>query len=218
MFNRTTIVVLLAAAAAPAALAQQHVSPANKYAWSENAGWLNFADAGSPTGSQSVLIATSFLSGYVWGENIGWINMGDGTPANGVAYANVNGTDFGVNLNTISGELTGYAWGENVGWINFSGGALATPAKPARIDFAAYRFRGYAWAENIGWINLDDATHYVGLLCPADINADGFVNALDYDQFASWFEAGDPQADYNGDSFVNGLDYDAFASNFEAGC
>ncbi|MCC6230849.1 MAG: hypothetical protein IT432_16685 [Phycisphaerales bacterium] len=218
MFNRTTIVVLLAAAAAPAALAQQHVSPANKYAWSENAGWLNFADAGSPTGSQSVLIATSFLSGYVWGENIGWINMGDGTPANGVAYANVNGTDFGVNLNTITGELTGYAWGENVGWINFSGGALATPAKPARIDFAAYRFRGYAWAENIGWINLDDATHYVGLLCPADINADGFVNALDYDQFASWFEAGDPQADYNGDSFVNGLDYDAFASNFEAGC
>ncbi len=218
MMNRSTTVALLAAALAPVSLAQQHIDPVNKYAWSENAGWLNFADAGNPAGSQSVLIATSFLSGYVWGENIGWITLGDGTPTNGVAYANVNGTDAGVNLNTITGELSGYAWGENVGWINFSGGAMATPANPARIDFAAHRFRGYAWGENIGWINLDDATHYVGLRCPADLNGDGFVNGDDYDLFASWFEAGDIRADFTNDGFVNGDDYDAFASAFENGC
>ncbi len=134
--NRPAIVALLAAAAGPAALAQQHIDAVNKYAWSENVGWLNFADAGSPPGSQSVLIETSFLSGYVWGENIGWINMGDGTPTNGVSYANVNGTDFGVNLNTVTGHLTGYAWGENVGWINlddathYVGARRPAPAAP----------------------------------------------------------------------------------------
>lgn len=54
--------------------------------------------------------------------------------------------------------------------------------------------------------------------CPADFNGDGFVNALDYDAFASLFEAGDIGADFNEDGFVNALDYDAFASHFEAGC
>lgn len=54
--------------------------------------------------------------------------------------------------------------------------------------------------------------------CAADINADGFVNALDYDMYASWFEVGSSLADFNGDGFVNGLDYDEFASRFEVGC
>ncbi|MCC6229101.1 MAG: hypothetical protein IT432_07740 [Phycisphaerales bacterium] len=51
----------------------------------------------------------------------------------------------------------------------------------------------------------------------ADYNNDGFINALDYDLFASFFEAGSPEADYNGDCFVNALDYDLFASAFEQG-
>ncbi|MCC6230656.1 MAG: hypothetical protein IT432_15710 [Phycisphaerales bacterium] len=55
-------------------------------------------------------------------------------------------------------------------------------------------------------------------VCTSDYNCDGFVNALDYDSFASLFEAGDPGADFNRDGFVNGLDYDLFASGFEAGC
>ncbi|MCC6229679.1 MAG: hypothetical protein IT432_10670 [Phycisphaerales bacterium] len=54
--------------------------------------------------------------------------------------------------------------------------------------------------------------------CPADFNQDGFVNALDYDGFASLFEVADPGADFNNDGFVNALDYDEFASHFEAGC
>lgn len=53
---------------------------------------------------------------------------------------------------------------------------------------------------------------------PADVNNDGFVNALDYDQFAEAFESGDPDADFNSDGFVNGIDYDQFAEAFEAGC
>ncbi|MCC6230742.1 MAG: hypothetical protein IT432_16140 [Phycisphaerales bacterium] len=58
----------------------------------------------------------------------------------------------------------------------------------------------------------------LGLAPSAEFNGDGFVNGLDYDVFASYFEAGDEQADVNEDGFVNGLDYDQFASAFEQGC
>ncbi|NUQ51159.1 MAG: immunoglobulin domain-containing protein [Phycisphaerales bacterium] len=54
--------------------------------------------------------------------------------------------------------------------------------------------------------------------CPADFNADGFVNGDDYDAFAEFFEEGYLGADINQDGFVNGDDYDAFAEHFEAGC
>ncbi len=54
--------------------------------------------------------------------------------------------------------------------------------------------------------------------CLADVDFNGYVNALDYDIFASAFETGDLFADMDANGFVNGLDYDIFASAFEAGC
>lgn len=54
--------------------------------------------------------------------------------------------------------------------------------------------------------------------CAADLNADGFVNADDYDAFAEAFDSGGLGADFNADGFVNGDDFDAFAEHFEAGC
>ncbi|MCC6229526.1 MAG: CHRD domain-containing protein [Phycisphaerales bacterium] len=54
--------------------------------------------------------------------------------------------------------------------------------------------------------------------CPGDFNDDGFVNALDYDEFADLFESGGTGADVNFDGFVNALDYDEFAEHFETGC
>ncbi len=51
-----------------------------------------------------------------------------------------------------------------------------------------------------------------------DFNNDGFVNGIDYDEFADLFESGDMGADINNDGFVNGIDYDTFAEAFEAGC
>ncbi|MCC6228599.1 MAG: hypothetical protein IT432_05160 [Phycisphaerales bacterium] len=59
---------------------------------------------------------------------------------------------------------------------------------------------------------------FLTLRCPADVDNNGFVNALDYDAFASAFEAGDTCADFDGNGFTNALDYDAFASSFESGC
>ena len=58
----------LAAAAAPA-LAQTNVSPLNKFSWSENCGWMNWRDAGSPPGSRGAFLHPTFFSGFVWGEN-----------------------------------------------------------------------------------------------------------------------------------------------------
>src|SRR5690606_32608969 len=113
---------------------------------------------------------------------IGFINFGDGVPGAGLEYANLNGADFGVNVDPSTGALYGLAWGENVGWINFDTRAALTPfGQHARVDFAAGRLRGYGWGENIGWVNLDHAQVFVGFAaqCPGDTNGDGVVNFAD---------------------------------------
>lgn len=222
------VAVLAVGAAGQSAYAQLQVSPAHKFAWSENCGYLNFKDAGDPDGAQGVRVHGAFLSGYVWGENIGWIHLGSGAGP----YVNTNGTNYGVNYNGGTGALSGYAWAENVGWVNFSGGAMAVPANGARIDVGAQRLRGYAWGENIGWINLDDATKYVGLACPADLDdgsgngvPDGGVDINDLLFFLMAFEAGTLPADLdngtgNGvpDGGVDINDLLFFLGRFEQGC
>jgi hypothetical protein len=202
MFFRMCLTIRLAAPIIAAALGTGRASaqsvtidPSNRFAWSENSGWLNF----NGSAVQNVSINPTFLAGFVWAENIGWINLGDGTPANGTSYANANGADFGVNRNATTNALSGFAWSENAGWINFAGGVLATPSNPARIDIAGLRIRGYAWGENIGWINLDDATKFVGIVpcpCVADFDASGGTpDTTDIDAFfVSWL-AGQPEAD-----------------------
>ena len=216
----TAIAMLVAAAAAGSAFAESTVDPANKFAWQENCGWLNWRDANS--GAQGVRDRATCLSGFIWGENIGWINVGS-APANGVTYANTSGADAGVNI-ASGGSLAGFAWGENVGWINFSGGAMATPPRPARFDSTTQRFRGYAWGENIGWINLDDATHFVQRICYA--NCDGstgapVLNVNDFVCFQSRYAAGDPSANCDRSTIppvLNVNDFVCFQSQFASGC
>lgn len=214
---RLLVLAALASAASPA-LAQSNVSSGSKFSWSENCGWMNWRDAGSPLATQGVRLQGSFLTGSAWGENIGFISFGDGSPANSTSYANINAADFGVNVNTTSGELSGFAWGENTGWINFSGGALASPPNPARLDTAASRFRGFAWGENIGWVNLDDAAAYVGFLCPADFDQDTHTTIGDiFAYLDAWF-ARDPRSDINMDGAANVQDIFDFLAGWFAGC
>ena len=180
---------LLVAALLPGVWAQTNVDPAHRFAWAENTGWTNWHDAGSPAGAQGVHVYGTVLGGFLWAENVGWINLGDGSPANGLHYANANGTDFGVNRNASSQQLYGLAWGENVGWLNFAGGALASPPNPARLDLDTCALAGFVWGENIGWLNLDDARAFVALepsACAArtgDLNCDGSVNFGDINPF-----------------------------------
>ena len=139
------------------ALAQSNIDDTvpNKYAWGENVGWTNWR--GEATPGQGVVVGGTFLGGFVWAENVGWINLGDGSPTNGVSYANVDGSDAGVNIDhdgvtydgLSDGTLHGMAWGENVGWINFDGGAMATPPDPARIECDG-RLNGYVCHEPRG--------------------------------------------------------------------
>ncbi|MDX2146813.1 MAG: hypothetical protein SFZ23_04765 [Planctomycetota bacterium] len=197
------------------AAAQTNVTATNKFSWAENVGWMNWRDAGAPVGAQGALLQGSFASGFVWMENVGWLNLGDGTPANGVSYANVNGTDFGVNI-AGDGSLSGFAWGENIGWVNFTLPSLPVADRP-RLDLGASRLRGFAWGENIGWINLSSSEEgkYVGVRCSADFNNDGQVDFFDYLDFAQAFAVEDPSADFNSDGQVDFFDFLDFAAAFD---
>ena len=120
------------------------MDPADKWAWSENAGWINF----NPTVVGSVAVYGDHLEGYIWAENVGWIRLGTHTGGSPYTYANTDANTYGVNRDQ-SGRLSGYGWGENVGWINFgptTGGVTIDPRTGA--------FAGYAWGENLGWISL----------------------------------------------------------------
>ena len=223
MMRSTKHAFVLAAGLVPAfaACGQSSIDSAHKYCWNENVGWMNWRDANS--GNAAVRDSGTFFSGYVWCENIGWINMGDGTPVNGIAYANVNGTDFGVNIGG-TGSLTGMAWSENAGWINFAGGSLASPAQPARLDTTANRLRGYAWGENIGWVNLDDAANYVKLVCYANCDQSStapILNANDFQCFLNAYAMGSPSANCDRSSsppVLNANDFQCFLNKFAAGC
>jgi hypothetical protein len=58
--------------------------------------------------------------------------------------------------------------------------------------------------------------------CPADFNADGFLDFFDYDDYAACFEAGacppGRSADFNADGFADFFDYDDFVAAFGRGC
>ena len=222
---RATPLLCLLAAAAPA-LAQSTVSTTNKYSWSENCGWMNWRDAGSPAATQGVRRVNNVFAGYIWAENVGWINVGSGSPVNGTAYANATGADFGINIAAATGNLSGFAWGENIGWINFPAAAPMGPTFAARLDAAASRLRGYAWGENIGWINLDDGADYVGFGQPCYANCDlsttsPILNVLDFSCFLNKFAAGDSYANCDNSTtppVLNVLDFSCFLNRFAAGC
>jgi len=236
---RTAPIAATLLLAPAAALAQSsNIDATNKFSWGENIGWMNWRDAGNPATSQGVTVRSKFLSGFIWGENVGWINMGDGTPAGaGGQYANINGTDFGVNRDPATGNLSGYAWGENIGWINFNGGSLATPAQPARFDTVTDRFTGYAWGENVGWINLNSAETgkfpAAIISCgAADVGSqggiqgpDGQLDNNDFVVFIDYFFTHNPSADVGSQGGIPGSDnqwdnndFVVFIDLFFAGC
>ncbi len=120
------------------------ISTTDKYAWSENTGWLNFNST-----HEAVTVFDDHLEGYVWAENIGWIRLGTHTGGGSFSYTNSLATNYGVN-NDGSGNLSGYGWGENIGWVNFN-----PTHSQVTINATTGDFDGYAWAENIGWIHFN---------------------------------------------------------------
>lgn len=109
--NSLALAVLLSAllGASPAFAAAGNISSTAKYAWGNDAGWVNFAPSQS-----GVTVTNSAVTGYAWSENDGWINF---SPSQG-----------GV-TNDGSGNLGGYAWDETYGWVSFSGVTINSSGK-----------------------------------------------------------------------------------------
>ena len=112
------------------------IDSTNRYAWSENAGWIDF---GTTVGA--VTVTDSALTGYAYGENIGWISL------NCSNTSSCGSNPYAV-TNNGNGTLSGYAWSENAGWINFA------PAGGGVVINSSGIFTGTAYSENIGWINF----------------------------------------------------------------
>ncbi len=110
----------------------------NAYAWSENAGWINFG-----TSQGNITVSSSSLTGYAWSENLGWISL------NCLNTGSCGTVNYGI-ANDGSGNLSGYAWSENAGWINF--GSFTNSVK---ISTSTGDFSGYAWGENVGWVSFN---------------------------------------------------------------
>ncbi len=122
------------------------ISTTNKYAYAENAGWLNFS-----SNNEQVTVYDDHLEGYVWSEAAGWIRLGT-TVTTGAAhtYSNSSSTTYGVN-NDGNGNLSGYGWGENIGWVNFN-----PTHSQVTINATTGDFDGYAWSESLGWVHFNN--------------------------------------------------------------
>jgi hypothetical protein len=125
--------------------ASGNIDPTDKWAWSKNVGWINFA----PDDHGGVTVYADHLEGYAWAENVGWMRLGSYEGGGFHTYANDAADTYGVN-NNGTGKLSGYAWSKNVGWVNFD----PDGDEGVTIDAASGSFDGYAWAENVGWIHF----------------------------------------------------------------
>jgi len=121
------VLVLGLGLAGEAALAQ-NVDPSDdaRYAWAENAGWINAAPADCD--GCGVQVDDFELSGWAWGENVGWVSLSGFAYAENVGWLSFScddtsgcaTADYGVRIDPDTGEITGFAWGANIGWVNFS--------------------------------------------------------------------------------------------------
>ena len=83
------------------------ISPTDKYAWSDQVGWINF----NPTNG-GVDISDTTLTGSAWSDNHGWINLQPTT--SGVDNTVVDDISLGC-----IGDLSGQAWNTHLGWLDF---------------------------------------------------------------------------------------------------
>ncbi len=145
--NITSDKILTASFAAISA----EVNSSNKYAWSENAGWISFSNTSGKVSAK--LGENGYLTGFAWSENVGWIKFAHDSSV--VPYANTSATNWGVNV-AADGKLSGYAWSENAGWIKFG-----TSHSEIAINLENGEISGYAWSENLGWISLSGSNYKV---------------------------------------------------------
>ena len=179
--------------------AQTTISSTQRYAYTANAGWIDFRSSES----DGVRFTETYLTGKAYAANFGWIDFGDATPSNGYQYGNNSANDYGVNL-TPEGHLSGYAYSANTGWISFE----QTRGQP-RLDFLTGQVTGYAWSANLGWIALDTPSSDLStsLACP-DTDFDDIGDAYEYQYFGNLTTASDT-TDTDGDGANDAAEFTA---------
>jgi hypothetical protein len=101
------------------------------------------------------------VSGWAWSENIGWISFNNTTGG--------GATDYGVDVDSLSGVFSGYAWSENIGWISFNEAELVgCPVGTCQAKLASSTNEVSGWARALnygggwdGWIRLRDTSYGV---------------------------------------------------------
>lgn len=95
------------------------------------------------------------VSGWAWSETVGWISF------NCTDREVCPTSDYGVNIDSATGNFSGYGWSENIGWINFApaGPYPLAPDYSAKFDSGTSKVTGWARAEAYGngwdgWILL----------------------------------------------------------------
>lgn len=105
------------------------------------------------------------VAGFAWGSD-DWVDLdNDGVEDSGetmtepggmgwlsfncISGGNCGASDYGVNVDTTTGDITGYAWSSNYGWLKF-GGLTGFPTGPgttsanAKVDFNTNEVTGWA--------------------------------------------------------------------------
>ena len=147
------------------------ISP-DHFAWSENAGWLNFRPQG---GAYGVTVHSGCLSGDLWAENIGYVRLRAPAVTTCQDIHNDAADNYGVTVDG-SGYCAGYGWSENVGWVNFSPSCSAPCGVIMRQEGSSRIFEGYAWAENVGFVHFQNADPAYEVQTPNGIQVSGSID------------------------------------------
>lgn len=120
-----------------------NIDPANKWAWNDVIGWVDFNI------TNNVMVTSSSLSGYA-SSGVGYIALDCATSPS----PSCSPSSYGVS-NDGAGVLSGYAWNDAIGWIKFK--STSGPSYGVTISSSTGDFSGFAWNDVVGWFSFNCA-------------------------------------------------------------
>jgi hypothetical protein len=141
------------------------------YAWSDDMGWVDFANTGSSPADPVVVDVNGNLSGKAKVINGGYIDFDSSPTGANVAIA-------------IGGNFSGYAWSDDLGWINFTGvtasGYNPMPADPSAVSIGSIDSTLFtvSWTDNSS--NETGFKVFVSTVANADCSLATYPGSADY--------------------------------------